>query len=153
MLTSYSPKDVSVSFNGLAITGYAEDSFIRVRRNTDSLTEHVGAAGELALTKNADKTGEIEIELLQTSETHLALSALLSTYEFIEGAPIVVGELVINDPSGSAFVIAHNAYVKMTPEIELGSSQNSRIWTFGCETLVYTATPAGWTEGVKGFTL
>lgn len=152
MLNSYSPKDVSVSFNGIAITGFAPDSFIRIRRNSDSLNETVGSQGELSLTKIADKTGEIELELLQTSESNITLSALLFGTEF-GGELIPVGEIVIQDPSGSNFTVAHNAYIKNPPEIELGAEQNSRTWTFGCEELVYTALPAGYSPDFTGFTL
>lgn len=152
MLNSYSPKDVSVSFNSIAITGFAPDSFIRLRRNSDVLTETVGSAGELSLTKIADKTGEIEIELLQTSESNLALSALLLETEF-GGGLIPVGEIIILDESGSNTTVAHNAYIKTAPEIELGAEQNSRVWKFGCEELVYTSLPSGFVPDFTGFTL
>lgn len=152
MLNTYSPKDVSASYNGIAITGFAPDSFIRVRRNSDVVAETVGGAGEVALTKIADKTGEIEIELLQTSETNLAFSALLHATEFL-GALIPVGELIILDESGSNTTLAHNAYIKAGPEIDLGAEQTSRVWKFGCEELVYTSLPSGFSPDFKGFTL
>lgn len=152
MLNSYSPKDVNVSFSGIAISGFAPDSFIRIRRNSDILNETVGSQGELSLTKIADKTGEIEIELLQTSESNILLSGILLGFEF-GTASIPVGELIIQEPSGSNFTIAHNAYIKMAPEIELGADQNSRVWTFGCEELVYTSAPAGFSPEVSGLTL
>jgi len=145
MLNSYSPRNVNVSFNGIAITGFAPESFIRIKRNSDLLAETVGSAGELALTHIADKTGEIEIELMQTSSANLGLSALVLAMEF-QTSLIPVGEIVILDPSGSNFTIAHNAYIKRVPEIDLGATQNSRTWVFGCEELVYTATPAGFSN-------
>jgi hypothetical protein len=145
MLNSYSPRNVNVSFNGIAITGFAPESFIRIKRNSDLLAETVGSAGELALTHIADKTGEIEIELMQTSSANLGLSALILAMEF-QTSLIPVGEIVILDPSGSNFTIAHNAYIKRVPEIDLGATQNTRTWVFGCEELVYTATPAGFSN-------
>lgn len=152
MLNSYSPKDVSVSFNGIAITGFAEDSMVRIRRNSEILTETVGAQGELSLTKNADKTGEVEVELLQTSESNIALSALLFASEF-GGGLIPVGEIIVTDPSGSNLTLAHNAYIKTPPEIELGKDQASRVWVFGCEELVFTSTPSGFSADFSGLTL
>lgn len=151
-LTTYSPKDVNVSFNGIAFSGFAPDSFIRIRRNSEVVLETVGSAGDLALTKVADKTGEIEIEFMQTSESNIALSALLFATEF-GGDVIPVGEIVITDPSGSNLTLAHNAYIKMTPDIDLGADQNSRVWTFGCEELVFTSTPAGFSPDFTGFSL
>lgn len=150
MLPSYSPKDVHISFDGVAITGFAPDSFIRMRRNSDLLGETVGSAGELSLTKIADRTGEVEIELMQTAESNLLLSGVAHAIE--NGGPITVGVLMIQDPSGSVLGTALNAYIKSHPEVELGSDQNSKTWIFGCEVLEYTSTPAGHDAGYTGFT-
>lgn len=154
MLRSYSPKDVNVSFFGIAITGFAPDSFIRCRRNSDILMETVGSQGELSLTRNADKTGEVEIELMQTSESNLLLSGLMLAMEYSEGTGIIpVGEVIIQDPSGSALVLVSNAYIKKMPEIELGAEQTSRVWTFGCENLIYTSTPTGLVPDFNGLSI
>ena len=150
MLPAYSPKDVNISFNGFPVTGFAPDSFIRLRRNSDLLGETVGAAGELSLTKIADRTGEIEIELMQTSESNFVLSAVALATE--NGGPITVGVLMIQDPSGSVLATALNAYIKAMPEVELGADQNSKTWMFGCETLEYTATPPGFLSDYTGTT-
>lgn len=152
MLVSYSPKDVNVSFFGIAITGFAPDSFIRCRRNSDILMETVGSQGELSLTHNADKTGEVEIELMQTSESNLLLSALMLGLEY-SGNVIPVGEVIIQDPSGSALVLVSNAYIKKMPEVELGAEQTSRVWTFGCENLIYTSTPTGLVPDFNGLSI
>lgn len=150
MLPAYSPKDVAISFNGIAITGFAPDSFVRLRRNSALLGETVGAAGELSLTKIADRTGEVEIELMQTSASNLLLSAVALATE--NGGPVTVGVLMIQDPSGSVLATALNAYMKSFPEVELGAEQNSKTWTFGCEVLEYTSTPPGSDAGTQGFT-
>lgn len=150
MLPAYSPKDVAISFNGIAITGFAPDSFVRLRRNSALLGETVGAAGELSLTKIADRTGEVEIELMQTSASNLLLSAIALATE--NGGPVTVGVLMIQDPSGSVLATALNAYMKSFPEVELGAEQNSKTWTFGCEVLEYTSTPPGVDAGTQGFT-
>lgn len=151
MLPAYSPKDVKVSFSGIAITGFAPDSFIRLSRNSPLLNETVGAAGELSLTKNADRTGAVEIELMQTAESNGLLSILAVATE--NGGPITVGTLLIQDPSGSVMAIALNAYLKELPDVELGADQNTKTWMFGCEELQYTATPPGADSGtVTGFT-
>ncbi len=141
-----------MSWNGFALTGYAPDSFIRISRNSDVLKETIGAAGELALTKVADKTGTLELELLQTSETNLILSAILLGTEF-EGDVIPVGQFILQDLSGSVLVIATNTYLKQAPEIELGADQNSKVWTFGCEELRYSSTPDGFNPEFTGFSL
>ncbi len=150
MLPSYSPKDVSISFNGYAISGFAPDSFVRLRRNSDLLNETVGSAGELSLTKIADRTGEIEVELMQTAESNLILSGLALATE--NGEPIITGVLMIQDPSGSVLATALDAYIKALPDVELGADQNTKTWMFGCETLEYTATPPGFVSDYTGTT-
>lgn len=151
MLAAYSPKDVNISFSGIAITGFAPDSFIRLSRNSDMLGETVGAAGELSLTKIADRTGSIEIELMQTAESNLLLSTLALATE--NGGPITVGTLMIQDPSGSVMAVALNAYLKAYPDVELGADQNTKTWMFGCEDLEYSSTPPGTEAGInRGFT-
>lgn len=151
MLPSYSPKDVKVSFNGIAITGFAPDSAIRLRRNSPIIKNTVGMAGDLSITRIADRTGEIEIELMQTAESNLDLSALAHSIEL--GGPIPVGAMLVQDPSGSVLATALNAYLMMHPDIELGADQNSKVWTFGCEILEYSATPPGFVAGFTGLTL
>ncbi len=76
MYQQYSPKDVVCSWNGIAIEGFAPDSFLRLQRTSPLVTPVVGAGGQVALTRNADKTGTIEIELIQTSLSNQMLSAI-----------------------------------------------------------------------------
>ena len=52
-LATYSPKDVKVSFNGITITGFAPDSFIRLKRFVEFISKTVGSQGDLSLTKNS----------------------------------------------------------------------------------------------------
>lgn len=151
MLPSYSPKDVKVSFNGIAITGFAPDSAIRLKRNSNIITPVVGMAGDMSITRVADRSGEIEIELMQTAESNLALSLLAHSIE--NGRLIPIGILLIQDPSGSVLGTGINAFLMMHPEVELGADQNSKVWTFGCEILEYSATPPGFASGYTGLIL
>lgn len=141
MLQSYSPKDVNISFNGIPITGFAPDSFVRLRRNSDVVRETVGADGEMALTFSADRTGEVEIELMQTSKANLTLSLALQLME--KTRTPTLGVLMVQDPSGSVLAVAKNAYIKAYPEVELGADMNTKNWMFGCEVLEYSDTPPG----------
>lgn len=150
MIYPYSPEKVNAVWRGIAFTDFAEDSMIRVKRNEDLVTEVVGARGELSLTINANKTGEIEIEFLQTSATNRRLAILLSLQE-ISGI-INVGNLIIQEPSGASLWFAQNAYLKKSADADLGKEQNSRVWTWGCERLTPTGTPDGFSIDVTGLT-
>lgn len=84
MYQQYSPKDVVCSWNGIAIEGFAPDSFLRLQRTSPLITPVVGAGGQVALTRNADKTGTIEIELMQTSLSNQMLSAIQAKQDNME---------------------------------------------------------------------
>lgn len=63
----YDPKKVTAIFNGVVITGFAEDSFINAERLEDHFVEYVGAQGEVSHAETANKTGEVTFTLDSTS--------------------------------------------------------------------------------------
>lgn len=140
MYQQYSPKDVVCSWNGIAIEGFAPDSFLRLQRTSPLVTPVVGAGGQVALTRNADKTGTIEIELMQTSLSNQMLSAIQAKQDNMELEEDISSNFVIYDPSGSVLATGINAWLQELPQIELGRNQNSKTWIFGCEKLDYTST-------------
>ncbi|UPW39144.1 hypothetical protein ESCO45_00021 [Escherichia phage vB_EcoM_ESCO45] len=140
MYQQYSPKDVVCSWNGIAIEGFAPDSFLRLQRTSPLVTPVVGAGGQVALTRNADKTGTIEIELMQTSLSNQMLSAIQAKQDNMELEEEISSNFVIYDPSGSVLATGINAWLQELPQIELGRDQNSKTWIFGCEKLDYTST-------------
>ena len=140
MYQQYSPKDVVCSWNGIAIEGFAPDSFLRLQRTSPLVTPVVGAGGQVALTRNADKTGTIEIELMQTSLSNQMLSAIQAKQDNMELEEDISSNFVIYDPSGSVLAAGINAWLQELPQIELGRDQNSKTWIFGCEKLDYTST-------------
>ncbi|HGF3815910.1 TPA: phage protein [Escherichia coli] len=140
MYQQYSPKDVVCSWNGIAIEGFAPDSFLRLQRTSPLVTPVVGAGGQVALTRNADKTGTIEIELMQTSLSNQMLSAIQAKQDNMELEEDISSNFVIYDPSGSVLATGINAWLQELPQIELGRDQNSKTWIFGCEKLNYTST-------------
>ena len=140
MYQQYSPKDVVCSWNGIAIEGFAPDSFLRLQRTSPLVTPVVGAGGQVALTRNADKTGTIEIELMQTSLSNQMLSAIQAKQDNMELEEDISSNFVIYDPSGSVLATGINAWLQELPQIELGRDQNSKTWIFGCDKLDYTST-------------
>lgn len=140
MFQQYSPKDVVCSWNGIAITGFSPDSFLRLQRTSPLVNQVVGAGGDVALTRNADKTGTIEIELMQTATSNLRLAAIYAEQQVMELEDNISSNFIIYDPSGSVLATGRNAWLQELPHVELGADQNSKTWTFGCENLDYTTT-------------
>ena len=67
MATVYDPKKVTVIYDGMVITGFADDSMIEAEKNEDNITPHVGVLGEVSIAINADNTGTVTISLANTS--------------------------------------------------------------------------------------
>lgn len=67
MTTVYDPKKVTVIYDGMVITGFADDSMIEAEKNEDNITPHVGVLGEVSIAINADNTGTVTISLANTS--------------------------------------------------------------------------------------
>lgn len=135
MFQSYSPKDVTVSWNNVPITGFAEGTFITMKRATESKKKTVGSQGDVCLTMSADRTGEIEITLMQTAPSNNTLAGLLNAEE-ITRIP-TVGVLTISDPSGSALALSKNAFLMSYPNVDFSDDSTERVWMFGCEDLSF----------------
>ena len=67
MATVYDPKKVTVIYDGMVITGFADDSMIEAEKNEDNITPHVGVLGEVSIAINADNTGTVTMSLANTS--------------------------------------------------------------------------------------
>ena len=76
LLETYDPKKVAITFapaNSAAVpinSVVAPDTFISVSRDEDSFFKTVGADGTVARTRNANRSGTIEITLMQNSEVN-----------------------------------------------------------------------------------
>lgn len=137
----YDPKSIKISWNGINITGFAEDTFLTIRYANPRLIEHDGADGTLGLTKVASLRGEIEITLMQMAKSNQDLAAIIAAQDIV-GADIPVSNFIIRDSRGGIMCVAANAYVKETPELVYGADQNMRTWMFGCEYLIMSDNPA-----------
>lgn len=139
---TYSPKDVIISLSGTPITGFAEDDFISLSRNSPLLEPTIGADGILTRTKVADETGTITISLAQTARANLTLSAFSRIQRLNPDLPL--GTLEIKDPSGSVLAIGLNVALAKLPDVSLGATaSNSKDWEFHCEYLNYSEVPEG----------
>jgi len=78
---TYDPLLYSMSVGGIPITGLAEGTFFKAKRNVDSFTRYTGTDGETSWARQHDKSGEVSFTLKQTSATNDLLSALLQIDE------------------------------------------------------------------------
>lgn len=137
LLETYDPKSVAISFNGLNInSGIAPDTFLTISRDEDAFSKVVGADGTVARTRNANRSGSIEITLMQNSEVNKALMAKALLDE-TSGTDIIDTVAVADpaDPTGVFLMVAKSCWIKKVPDIEYGKEYGTRTWMFDCADL------------------
>lgn len=75
-IETYDAREVNVVVAGTVITGFADKSIVKIEPNSDTFTPYVGAKGEVARSRNADRSGKITITLKHTSPSNNFLSKL-----------------------------------------------------------------------------
>lgn len=131
---SYDPSQVIVTVGGVIISGFSDGDAITVRRAEDMYFTRVGTDGGVARARNANKMGEIEIKLLQTSAVNNALSALLATDDLTNDGTAVVA-ISVMDGSGTSLCSATQCWIKSIPEAVFGKEVGERTWIFSAADL------------------
>lgn len=133
-IKTYAPDKVSVVFGGAILTGYAEDSFVKVEVSTEAFTKHVGADGEVSRTRNTDKSGMITVKLKQTSDSNDVLSAFYNTdITTLQGyLPVIV-----KDNVGRTLAAGSSAWIQKLPEAEFGKEIGDREWVIEVADMQY----------------
>lgn len=129
---TYVPEEVSVIVNGVALSGYGPDTFVVVEREVPTFEKTVGADGEVARRKSANKSGTITITLMQTASDNATLSALLALDE-----ESVTGTfpLLIKDNSGNTLCSAENGWVSTYPPVEFANDLGTREWVIEADSI------------------
>mgnify|MGYP003652755452 CR=1 FL=1 len=74
---TYSPKDITVIVAGTIITGFAEDTFVTLERDSEAFVKIVGADGEVARSASADLSGTIVlIVMIYSLHFHQQINSL-----------------------------------------------------------------------------
>lgn len=133
-IKTYAPDKVTVVFGGAILTGYAEDSFIKIEMSTEAFTMHVGGDGEVSRTRNVDRTGKVTVKLKQTSDSNDVLSAFYAAdITSLQGyLPIIV-----KDNAGRTVAAGSSAWIQKLPETEFGKEIGEREWILDVADLDY----------------
>lgn len=122
---TYDPARVVPTFAGRLISGFAEGTFIKVARNGDTFTVHVGSDGEVARSRSRNKSGQVEFTLMQGAASNDMLSAQLALDEL---AGTGAGAFQLQDFNGTTLLIAPAAWVKKLADAEYGNEAGNRVW-------------------------
>lgn len=133
-IKTYAPDKVTVVFGGAILTGYAEDSFIKIEMSTEAFTMHVGGDGEVSRTRNVDRTGKVTVKLKQTSDSNDILSAFYTAdITSLQGyLPVIV-----KDNAGRTVAAGSSAWIQKLPDTEFGKEIGEREWIIDVADLNY----------------
>lgn len=113
-LGTYDPKKVIVSFGGVEITGFAEDSIIKIAPMGDGTTSIVGCTGDVVRGISPDRRKEVTIRLLQSSSSNDILSTIaLRDNQNGDG----VLPFLMKDLSGRTTFYSSKAWIVNLPEV------------------------------------
>lgn len=132
-LPTYSAKEVSVSFNGVELTGLADgDDVILVEPNVEQSSIVTGNDGKPSRAINPDQSGKVTVKLKQTSPSNDILSGFV-TKDRIDGS--VVGTIMVKDNRGTSLAVGTDAVIERSPGQSFGAALSDRTWVFVCGVL------------------
>lgn len=131
---SYDPSRVIVTVGGVILSGWSDGDAIIARRAEDAYSTRVGIDGGVARSRNANKMGEFEFRLLQTSSANDAMSALFNVDDLVNDGLAVVPVSVV-DGSGRSLASATQCWIKTVPEATFGKEAGERIWVMSAADL------------------
>jgi len=132
---NYSPDQLTVTFGGLKIGGFAEGTFIQVARNEDSYETVVGSQGDVTRVKKLNRSGTIIVTLQQSSPSNDLLSAELAADEAEGAVNAGLGEAMVKDANGTTVINSDNSWVQKYADVTFSNGLEGREWTIACADL------------------
>lgn len=133
-LKVYDPDQITVSFGGRLMSGYADGEFVRIEQDTDDFSDVAGTDGTVSRSRSNDRRATITFILMQTSESNAILSAL-SELDRVTPGGAGVGALQVRDRNGSTLYQADEAWISKPPSVSFDREVTSREWTLRCASL------------------
>ena len=132
-MKEYSFLDTLVLVNGIEVSGYDEgDDVITLDRLNDSASHKIGTDGEMTVSISADRSGSVTFNLMQTSDTNLYLSSLITGMENGAFVPIFVQ---FKDTRGGDLGSGTQGYIQKPAAMIRGQNAKAQTWTIIVERL------------------
>lgn len=122
MIRTFDPKDINVIVGGVALTGFAENTFVTAERMEDMFTEYVGAKGEVAMSETSNNTGEITVTLESTSPSVKYLDGLAIK----RGAAAIIPVQIVDLNNDTKIISGTEARVRKPAPYEGGKEISER---------------------------
>jgi hypothetical protein len=133
MVKTYDPKKVSISYGGINIDGFAEGTKVTVDFNEDAWTLQVGVDGDGTRTKSNNRSARVTIQLMQSSDSNAALTALMETDRATNAGAL---PLLVKDGSGTSIHQAEGAWIVKSPASEYAITAGAREWILETDIMV-----------------
>lgn len=132
-MKDYSFLNTLLLVNGVEISGYDEgDDVIALARINDSAAHKIGTDGEMTVSISADRSGTMTFRLLQSSDSNLYLSGLITAQENGLFVPIFAQFL---DTKGLDLGSGTQGYITKPADMTRGENANSQEWVVVVERL------------------
>lgn len=129
---TYDPKNVSVIVGGQTGHGFADGTFVKFGRMEPAFNLKVGVDGEGTRAKSNNKSGFIEITLMQSSSFNDVLSGYAAADELSNTGAV---PLLVRDNSGRTLATSLTAWVQKYPDVEEAKEVTTRVWRFETDEL------------------
>lgn len=142
-LATYAPDEVVVIISqpssGIStrVTGFMEDSFINIARDTDSWSHTTGADNLATRVYSANDSGKITLAVMQTSNSNDVLNALWSRDRSLKNSQGLF-TILVTDKSGRSVYSSTEAYIGKIPDSVFGNGVNGREWVINCTKLTHS---------------
>lgn len=131
----YSFLDTIMIVNGNEITGWAEgEDLIDIERRNPSVSDKVGAGGEMMASVSADKSGMVKIKLQQTSSSNRLLSDIVDLQESA-GSNFEPISLRFSDTYRQDYASGTQGYIVKPASMKRGATATNIEWEFVVERL------------------
>jgi hypothetical protein len=126
--------NVSIVFGGILIDGFADGEGASITFNEDAYTLTVGIDGRAVRNKMNNRSARLTLNLLGSSATNDALSAVYNLDQAINNGA-GVAPLIIRDNNGRTVITAAEAWVARPPDFTMDAEVGTKTWEIDCAQL------------------
>lgn len=136
-MKNYDPKLIHCVFAGHFLDGFADGTFVSFSKAAPPFSTRVGVGGDVARTRNHNRSGTVTFTLMQTSESNQRLSQILAQ-DLAAPNGAGVGSLSVQDIAGTTLFTAAKAWIESDPDASFELESGTREWTIAYEKLEAT---------------
>lgn len=126
-MKQYNPRSVAVIIGGKAMQGFADGTFITIKRDEDMWNLAIGCDGIGTRAKTNNFSGTIEMTFHQSSPSNDVLSGYVAADELSSSGAVPF--LMREGETGNSLAAALTCWVKQPAQIEYGKTISNRVWS------------------------